>query len=428
MSTTYTPGNYTISVTKSTGTYTFDLLAGSAPGGSGIGGLAADRLLVSWTDLPIGDYALVVPTMSGDCTLQDPDGNYLARATLGNASYTNDGYPAGVPSSSVTITGGQPGSPTAGKGSGAGSGPSLTAATNGNDASGQTGGTAPSGGFRGGNGGNIGAVGEDSPGLGAGGGGGGNADIGAEITSGLVGAWKLNEGSGTTVANSVGGGQSGTLTNGPTWSTTNGLPNVAFDGTDDYIDFGSGITLIGATPGTFSIGGWFDRSASNKTIFFGFDNTISSALCGIEVAVDGTAIIHIDDHVGANSFNKFNCSATGRTHFGMTFDGSQTGANRFKPYVNGVLQNITQTFGTFPATVTTPGNLLLARNNTNYSNIKADNVVCFTSALTASQWLQLVNNKAGGAGSNGRAIVNLGATAPGVSDGMRILMSMGLEM
>lgn len=39
----------------------------------------------------------------------------------------------------------------------------------------------------------------------------------ADITSGLVGNWKFDEGSGTTAADSSGNNNSGTLTNGPTW-------------------------------------------------------------------------------------------------------------------------------------------------------------------------------------------------------------------
>lgn len=38
-------------------------------------------------------------------------------------------------------------------------------------------------------------------------------------TNGLVGYWKLNDGSGTSAVDSSGGGNTGTLTNGPTWTT-----------------------------------------------------------------------------------------------------------------------------------------------------------------------------------------------------------------
>ncbi len=53
---------------------------------------------------------------------------------------------------------------------------------------------------------------------------------------GLVGRWKLDETSGTTAADSSGLGNSGTLTNGPTW-TTSGVYDggLTFDGTDDKV-------------------------------------------------------------------------------------------------------------------------------------------------------------------------------------------------
>lgn len=39
-----------------------------------------------------------------------------------------------------------------------------------------------------------------------------------DITTGLVGHWKFDEGSGTKAADSSGSNNTGTLTNGPTWT------------------------------------------------------------------------------------------------------------------------------------------------------------------------------------------------------------------
>ena len=41
----------------------------------------------------------------------------------------------------------------------------------------------------------------------------------ADITTGLVGWWKFDEGSGTAAGDSSGNNNTGTLTNGPTWTT-----------------------------------------------------------------------------------------------------------------------------------------------------------------------------------------------------------------
>jgi len=57
----------------------------------------------------------------------------------------------------------------------------------------------------------------------------------ADITTGLVGYWKFDEGSGTTVADSSGNNNTGTLFNGPIWTTGKIGSALSFDGVDDYV-------------------------------------------------------------------------------------------------------------------------------------------------------------------------------------------------
>ena len=69
-----------------------------------------------------------------------------------------------------------------------------------------------------------------------------------DITSGLVGHWKLNDGSGLTASDNT-GGSNGTLENGPTWTTGQVGYALDYDGYDDYITFGtvSGLSLTDMT-------------------------------------------------------------------------------------------------------------------------------------------------------------------------------------
>lgn len=70
----------------------------------------------------------------------------------------------------------------------------------------------------------------------------------ADITTGLVGWWKFDEGSGTNAADSGSGGNAGTLTNSPTWvSGKIGNSAISFDGVNDYVDIGnpSALQIIG---------------------------------------------------------------------------------------------------------------------------------------------------------------------------------------
>lgn len=70
------------------------------------------------------------------------------------------------------------------------------------------------------------------------------AQGGSRLDSGLAGYWKLDDGSGTSATDASTNGNTGTLTNGPTWTTGQIGGAVNFDGTDDYIDLGTTKTYI----------------------------------------------------------------------------------------------------------------------------------------------------------------------------------------
>jgi len=74
-------------------------------------------------------------------------------------------------------------------------------------------------------------------------------------------------GSGTVWYDTSGNGNNGTLTNGPTFNSSNG-GNILFDGTNDYVSFAS--TTVGSfNNSTFSFGVWFyfNGLSQLKTLF-----------------------------------------------------------------------------------------------------------------------------------------------------------------
>ncbi|MGC9048729.1 MAG: LamG domain-containing protein [Patescibacteria group bacterium] len=79
------------------------------------------------------------------------------------------------------------------------------------------------------------------------------------LSFGLVGYWKMDEGSGTTAY-----GNNGTLVNGPTWTTGKVGGALSFDGVDDYVNFGD-VLDIGTSD--WSYGCWFkaDWTAASQT-------------------------------------------------------------------------------------------------------------------------------------------------------------------
>jgi hypothetical protein len=67
--------------------------------------------------------------------------------------------------------------------------------------------------------------------------------------AGLVGYWPLDEGTGTLTLDASGNGHTGTLVNGPQWTTG---PILAFDGVDDYVDVG----LLDVPGGALTLAAW----------------------------------------------------------------------------------------------------------------------------------------------------------------------------
>src|SRR3989338_6970816 len=62
-------------------------------------------------------------------------------------------------------------------------------------------------------------------------------------TSGLIAHWKFDEGSGTTVSDSSGNGNTGTLTNGPTFTTGKIGQGLSFDGINDAVQISDSNSL-----------------------------------------------------------------------------------------------------------------------------------------------------------------------------------------
>ncbi len=63
-------------------------------------------------------------------------------------------------------------------------------------------------------------------------------------TAGLAGYWNFNEGSGTLAADSSGNANNGTLVNDPSWTSGQvGSAALSFDGSNDYVNAGSGTSL-----------------------------------------------------------------------------------------------------------------------------------------------------------------------------------------
>lgn len=92
----------------------------------------------------------------------------------------------------------------------------------------------------------------------------------ADITTGLVGWWKFDVGTGLTAFDSSGRGNNGILTNGPVWIAGKiGDGALSFDGIDDMITLDGLSDLDFSQENAFTISAWVwpDNNTATMTIF-----------------------------------------------------------------------------------------------------------------------------------------------------------------
>ena len=122
----------------------------------------------------------------------------------------------------------------------------------------------------------------------------------ADITTGLVGRWALDETALTTAADSSGLGNNGTLINGPAWNPGGKIAGaLSFDGLNDYVSLGNPASLI---PGSaITLAAWFNLSdvTYNRFILSKYDGVAPQndtflrfqAGTGVACAVGGSTLI-----------------------------------------------------------------------------------------------------------------------------------------
>jgi hypothetical protein len=158
----------------------------------------------------------------------------------------------------------------------------------------------------------------------AGGGGGG-----PDITTGLLGWWKLDEGAGASAADSSGSGNGGTVNGSPTW----GADYLQFDGTDDLVEIANESAFDFENTDEFTVAAWLYFSASGSVITKQF-------------AADGWTLSYyspngeiewqlIRDSYSYALTKKFAVPANTWVHVVCTYDGSNTLAG-LKCYLDGV--------------------------------------------------------------------------------------------
>lgn len=154
-------------------------------------------------------------------------------------------------------------------------------------------------------------------------------------TSGLAAYWSMDEGSGSTAADSSGNGNNGTLS-GPVWTAGNRGGALSFDGTNDYVNAGNpaGLKLTGA----MTLSAWIkiDTVSGNGRIISKQGYTGSRGW-SLNVEASGVGAFQIASN--SSSLVTVNTSAALPTGQWVHLAGVYEPGTALRIYVNGVLSN-----------------------------------------------------------------------------------------
>ena len=165
--------------------------------------------------------------------------------------------------------------------------------------------------------------------------------------SGPVGWWKLDEGSGTTTADSSGNAHNGTLTNSPTWTTGRVGPSaLTFNGTTAQVGVSGSAPLANLYTAGFTVSAWIKPAGAgggNAGRIVDKDNNSA----GWFFAMSGATQIRLTSDQDPSGVTSMTSTATIALntwqHVAATWDGHSGG--QMHVYINGVQADSATTAG-----------------------------------------------------------------------------------
>ncbi|HVZ66915.1 MAG TPA: LamG domain-containing protein, partial [Patescibacteria group bacterium] len=156
---------------------------------------------------------------------------------------------------------------------------------------------------------------------------------------------------------------------------------------NDYVNAGDISQMNSAT--YLSISAWMKRDVANNKVIIQ-KGTGSTSQVVIDFWSDGS--LYFENDNGGDGYGGIALNDTNWHHVVLVFDGTQSGNNKLKGYVDGKLASLSYT-GTIQAT--TPNmsgqNFYIGRSAGSYSDGQIDDVKLFSYPLTAAQVKTLYN-------------------------------------
>jgi hypothetical protein len=212
----------------------------------------------------------------------------------------------------------------------------------------------------------------------------------ADITTGLQGWWKFDEGTGTsTTADSSSNGYNGTLHGSPSWITGKVGPYaLQFNGTSQYVDIGNQPNL-NFTTGSFSFSCWFKPISVNSPIF---DKTAAASTSGYDIVagisgVAGNVAGRIHNGAATAISNTWTGTNDGSWHQAIVVIDSV--AQTIVLYGDGSAIGSPVALAGIGSVTTTASFQIGARAGASFFSGSVDDVRVYNRALTSSDALQL---------------------------------------
>ncbi len=212
----------------------------------------------------------------------------------------------------------------------------------------------------------------------------GTSSGGNNLSSGLVGYWNMDAGTGTTIVDLSGNGNTGTLINAG-WITGKFGIGTSFDGNNDYIN----IPTNPISTNTISFGGWFKvpDSSNDYTLMSGNESNAVNEFTLQSDNSSGLALIHYDDSGGNHNIPSSQYITNEWVHLFGTYDG-----NTIKFYINGNFINSNTNITSRPQDVSpwTIGRRE-ASGGSDYQKGPIDEIRIYNRALSPTEVRQLYN-------------------------------------
>jgi hypothetical protein len=219
--------------------------------------------------------------------------------------------------------------------------------------------------------------------------------ISSSSSSGLVGWWKFDDGSGTTAADSSGNALTMNLVNGVSWVAGKIGGAISANGTNQYGTVPA-INLSGTS--TVTVAFWANRTYSTTTESVMLESTTNynNSNAGFGFFPDDTGCKGIAAAVHGNVGYSVNCYTQPTSgvwhHLAIIFDKTQAGNNQTALYIDGVLQTPASSPNTAQNTNSFSNSpiYLFSRAGSQFFNAgQMDDLRIYNQALSAAQIQQL---------------------------------------